>query len=394
MNEVKYLLGDENLIHAPLPVYSNEAIEFLSALSTELMKIPNIRSYPDVVSVAFWCRRTNLQKLKKDYRGDPHRLGRGLAFHITPGNIPVNFVFSYFFSLLAGNANLVRVPSKPFPQISMILNAMSKIMIDNPEIALRSAFVTYPANDQVTTEFCKKADARIIWGGDRTVADIRRFPVKPRCVDVVFPDRYSICILDGNAVLRADETILVRLAEGFYNDTYLMDQNACSSPHLVLWRHGSERAKTRFWNTVAELAKKKYDLQGMTGMDKYVHVCQDAISRPEVSDVIFQEGNLLYRVQLSALPKERAFDLRGESGGYFYEYTLSTLEELASIVDERFQTVTYFGIDPEQIRTFILQNRLLGIDRIVPVGRAMDIDVIWDGYDLITMLSRVIDMRY
>ena len=33
---------------------------------------------------------------------------------------------------------------------------------------------------------------------------------------------------------------------------------------------------------------------------------------------------------------------------------------------------------------------LRGIDRVVPVGRALDMDIVWDGYDLIGSLSRLI----
>ena len=45
------------------------------------------------------------------------------------------------------------------------------------------------------------------------------------------------------------------------------------------------------------------------------------------------------------------------------------------------------------VRNFVIKNRLHGIDLIVPVGAAMDIDIVWDGYDLVTMLSRKIEVR-
>ena len=38
------------------------------------------------------------------------------------------------------------------------------------------------------------------------------------------------------------------LAQNFYNDTYAVDQNACSSPHLMLWKGKSKIiAKKKFW---------------------------------------------------------------------------------------------------------------------------------------------------
>ena len=42
---------------------------------------------------------------------------------------------------------------------------------------------------------------------------------------------------------------------------------------------------------------------------------------------------------------------------------------------------------------FVFKNRLSGIDRIVPVGEALDIGVIWDGYDIVRSLSRIIDVK-
>jgi hypothetical protein len=34
------------------------------------------------------------------------------------------------------------------------------------------------------------------------------------------------------------------------------------------------------------------------------------------------------------------------------------------------------------------ETRPVGIDRIVPMGKAMDFALIWDGYDLIRQMSR------
>ncbi len=72
-------------------------------------------------------------------------------------------------------------------------------------------------------------------GGDETIRNIRNLSTPERCVDIAFSDRYSFCVIETEAVLELDERELQLLAEHFYNDTYLMDQNACSSPHLVVW---------------------------------------------------------------------------------------------------------------------------------------------------------------
>ena len=68
-------------------------------------------------------------------------------------------------------------------------------------------------------------------------------------------------------------------------------------------------------------------------------------------------------------------------------------EELFKVVTEKFQTVTQFGIDAAELAREVASAHLRGIDRIVPVGQAMDIGVVWDGFDLVRSLSRVIGVR-
>ena len=82
MKNVNYLIGNENIISKPLKVYSDEACEFLNEVSSEILKSPISRMYPDLSAVAFWCRKANIAK-KKSQAGDmANRLGRGLCFHI------------------------------------------------------------------------------------------------------------------------------------------------------------------------------------------------------------------------------------------------------------------------------------------------------------------------
>lgn len=93
--------------------------------------------------------------------------------------------------------------------------------------------------------------------GDNTVEEIRSSSIPCRANEITFADRYSFAIIDENKVEQDSKEEVRKLAEGFYNDTYLMDQNACSSPHLIIWK-ASEMKKGReiFWNQLMESAKK------------------------------------------------------------------------------------------------------------------------------------------
>lgn len=73
----------------------------------------------------------------------------------------------------------------------------------------------------------------MIWGGDTTIATIRQSALPARSFDVCFADRYSIAAINPTAIISATDVEMKRLAEAFYNDTYLFDQNACSAPHTI-----------------------------------------------------------------------------------------------------------------------------------------------------------------
>ncbi|MDI9570461.1 MAG: acyl-CoA reductase [Pseudomonadota bacterium] len=394
---IQYLVGAPEGFRdiRPRAPYNDLACDFLNNLSAALLADKEAKAHPDVIAFAYWCRKANIARLKQEFGEMQPRLGLGLAFHIAPSNVPINFAFSFAFSLLAGNANIVRVPSKDFLQTNIVCRTVKRLCGDAnyEEIGNESAFVKYEQDDEITGAFSKICHARIIWGGDQTIHHIRTLPTPERCVEIAFADRYSFCVLDGPSVFRADDAIIKRLAASFYNDTYLMDQNACSSSHLVVWLGEGDvvsKAKERFWGRVHEVTAAKYDLQPVNAVDKFTRLCENAVEREHIGG-FKRHGNYIYRLEIDALPPDLD-TLRGIYG-LFYEYSTPDLNSLASVVNEKYQTLTYFGVDKAKLLDFVLTNRLRGIDRIVPIGAALDIGVIWDGYDLVRSLSRIIECR-
>lgn len=389
MKNVNYIIGSEKIETTAMMPYSEIACEFLNDLSSRLMKSPVIRQYTDLSALAFWCRKANIQKLKENFGANNNRLGRGLCFHIAPSNIPINSIFSFFFSLLAGNSNIVRLSSKDFPQVDIVCEIIKNVLKNYPEIEKRTAFIKYDRSDEISEYFSKIADCRMIWGGDKTISIFKKYETKPRCTDITFPDRYSVCLINAQAIENASDDIMKRLTENFYNDTYLMDQNACSSPQLIYWLDDSRQGREKFWNYIYNYAENKYNLQDAVCVDKYTKLCEDAILYDNISENIVKT-NLLYRSEIKEL-SEDITEIRGK-GGYFYEYSLKDLKEFYQVVNEKYQTITYFGIEPEEILKDVVKLNLSGIDRIVPIGKAMDINAIWDGHDLVKELSRIISI--
>ena len=387
------LAGSNIKSFRPFAPFDSILCEFLQDLSSELTKRRESKTYPDIMAFGFWCRKSNINKIKNMFEDGLLRLGLGLAFHIAPSNVPVNFAFSFAFGLLSGNANIVRAPSKSFPQVDLICNEIKNLLLHKKyaEIQSMTAIVKYNQKDDLTEFFSANSNARLIWGGDETIRNIRALSTPERCIDIAFSDRYSFCVIEAEVVLALEERKLRQLAEQFYNDSYLMDQNACSSPHLVVWLGElREIARERFWSAVYQVVCKKYDLQLIHVVDKYTGLCQNAIDLKQIRSIT-RHGNFIYRILIETLPEDMD-TLRGKFG-YFYEFDATDINQISHIVNKKFQTLTYFGLKKSDFINFMAKNRFFGIDNITPIGSALDIGVFWDGYDIIRCLSRTINVK-
>lgn len=392
--DLSYLSGGPIERLAPRMPFDDNVCAFLEDLSREIKKDPRIRRYPDVASFAFYCRRANIARLKGTYQDGQLRMGRGFVFHIAPSNVPVNFAFTYLFGLLAGNANVVRVSAKPFEQVDIICDAMNRLFAQGAyqRICEQTAIVRYERKKEITNRLSELADIRVLWGGDKTIEELRQSPMKPRCTEITFADRYSFALFDVQAVLDANDETIGQLADSFYNDTYLMDQNACSTPHMIFWKSTGEasdfeKAQGRFWQAVHAASSQKYDLADIKVIDKYTSLCKMGVDYPGLFRVT-RYGNYLYVLTCNRMLEDLCA-LRGKYG-MFFQREVSDIEAICPLIHDKVQTCAVFGIDEKEVRNLIIENGLTGIDRVVPVGKTLDIGIIWDGYDLIRQLSRVL----
>lgn len=373
-----------------LPPFSPQAEAFLLDLSAALLKEKAAQAYPEIAAFTFFCRRANLRRMQAEYDDLDSRLGRGMVFHIAPGNVPMNFAYSLASALLAGNASVVKAPSRAFAQVSITCGAM-QTQLDTKHINLTPyvCVVEYPHERQEITEALSLAcDARVIWGGDETVRRVRQAALPPRAFDVTFADRWSLALLDAGAISAMPDAELTELAKGFTNDTYLYGQSACTSPRLCCWTGESaarEAAKGRFWRAVRREASARYAFDPVVAVDKLTELYRAAVLLGGVR-LERAEDNLLTRIHLQSLRPE-IMEIRC-TNGCFLEYDLSDLSELLPVLTPRTQTIACAGVDPAAVRAFVRAAGARGADRIVPIGHTMDFSLVWDGTDLIRTLSR------
>jgi hypothetical protein len=400
--EVDFLVGSnpikwETLLGiSTMPVLDDTIIGFLSEVSSILFKNPLIRDYPDVATFAFFCRRSQLMGLRDKVVETEGviKVGRGIVFHVTPGNVPVNFAYSFFAGLITGNINIVKVPSKEFVQIQLIVDAIKTVLQGNHYrnvLSDRIFIIRYDRNSKATDYFSEICDVRVIWGGDETIRNIRNAKLQAKSIDITFADRYSISIMNAKEYLHFQDKY--RLALDFFNDTYLTDQNACTSPQTLYWlgeEHEIRAAKEYFWDYLQQaLLNKNFHLQPILAIDKLVTFYSQAISM----DNIHKENgasNDIWRISNNSIdPNVEKFKSKS---GYFNETSIKTLKEINTVVNRKYQTIGYFGFKRSELAEWINEARPSGIDRIVPIGKTMDFSLFWDGYDLLSNLTRSIQI--
>ena len=389
IRNVKILSGENRINARYNPPFEKLAILFLDDLSKGIRKTKDSTIYPDLRTFAFWCRKNNIDNLKKKYPHLKNRLGRGFIFHIAPSNVPLNFGYTFIFGLLSGNANIIKVPSKNFPQNEILIFLINRLFENKKykELKKTNAFLHYTQENSITKYLSSVCDVRIIWGGDSTIEKIRNFPIPVRSLDLSFADRVSVCIIDSDQLKIQDESSFDRLVKSFFNDTFIMDQNACSSPKLILWKGKRKniRIKNQFWEKLSDIAKDKIEIDFYIANQKYLKFCETIL---ELKNIIkFQSyDNFVSRLSLSSLPKD--IDQYFGSSGFFFEFDIKSLNDINHILNPKYQTLTYYGVEKETMVSFIEDLKVNAFDRVVPIGRALEIELIWDGYDMIRSLTR------
>lgn len=377
-----------------LPPFHEEVISFLNNLSKSILLDKAMRSYPELMAMAHWLRKGHILELKARYEAyevNRYLLARGTVVHFAPANVDSVFIYSWILSMLAGNKNIVRLSRRKTTQTDILMQRMNALLArpDFGRIAERTMLVRYNYEIEFTTFLSDVCQLRVIWGGDRSVEAIRSCPLPPNALELVFPDRYSKAVIQASAIDDLDEGGLRNLAKRFYNDALWYGQMACSSPKEVYWI-GEEKQMgstvARFWSAVNRVV----------GDENYRNDPTTTMLRLATADfyaTLENTGQILSDAPQGPLrvPVLSNHDIMRSvhcGGGLFLEYHISTLNGMLPFIHDRDQTISYFGLSKEELVQFIKALPGRGVDRVVPIGQALQFDSIWDGYDLFVYFTR------
>ena len=361
----------------PLPCFDSETVEFGAALSARLFAEPEARPFADLASLAFWLRPASTSVLRQHFEGLGVRQPRGQAFHIAPANVETLFVYSWWLSVLAGNATVIRVSERGGARTELLLRLLDDLLAQPCFARLRraSAFIRYARDEATSRRLSAQADLRVVWGGDATIAAFAAMPLKLGGAELTFPDRRSLAVMAASAYLALDEAGRDGLAERFYNDCFWFDQKACSSPILLAWvGEASEKARADFWPRL-EAKAKAYEVAPATVMAKLTEAARLVLDGMASEVARFGAPVLVARGD-AAPPRPETC-----GGGIFQECVLDRLDQAAALLDAKLQTVTHFGFTDAEMAA-------IPALRLAPIGHALDFSHIWDGQDLLAEMTR------
>lgn len=369
---------------------NSDAIEFVSQFSKSILLDKNARAFPELIVLANFFKRKNLFKnihSELDKNKEFIQVPLGKIFHIAPSNVDTIFLYSSLIALLCGNICLIRISSNKTTQLDFVIEKLKSTLASYKSMKDKIFVFTYNHDYEITKKISEAVQSRVVWGGDETIKEIRSIPLNPLAREIVFPNRFSFSIIKSKAVYEY-ESNLNSIIKGFYNDTSYFNQQACSSPKLIIWFGSHDdnlKARNIFWNHYNDyvMANNINDDAGMV-MDRFV-----ASSFYAANNLASKSNDVDYPTKLNITDLSSRLIREAHPGnGLFLELEKNNIIDVADEIREIDQTMSYVGFTKKEIVNFAMHVTNRGIDRIVPIGHSLDFNAIWDGYDLVEQFSR------
>ena len=370
---------DTNLTCLP---FSEQLIDELTELGTFLMTIG--RSVPSIVAAGYWLRKSHLLAIKSQYPTQQLQ-AKGTVFHIAPGNVDTLFFYSMIISVLCGNQTLLRVSNKLSADTQSLLDLINQFFIESTVSAIVKSLITviqYDHNDSITAEISSASAARVIWGSDETIDYICQFSLNP-CIDhnannICFPDRYSVAVIqiENDAQIKSACDNLLRDIKPYF-------QQACSSPKVVYWLNTAQHFQDKFWILIAKQLSEQESLEAADLISQLVYMQQLPLllktKGTSNNKCTLKVDGLLKVAELQTITLD---SIKSHNG--LWVLLSIIINDLSDInLFEHCQTVTMSGIELSEWNSCKDQP----MKRIIPAGQALAFSHIWDGIDLVDMLT-------
>lgn len=381
-----------------LPVAAPVSREFVRELSQYFLRDSKFRSEPALVALGYWFRDTAVERwLATTFPTNRSFVPRGTVFHIPPGNVETNYLYIWLLSLLVGNRNIVRLPSRESNLVDGIATFLEALLAEERYATLGSMnrFARYQHEARITAFYSASCDLRVVSGSDATIQTLRQVPLQANAVELNLSAKSSFVVLNVATILDAADEQLTEWARDLWSDLSSFDQLACNSPRGVWWLGASQQdiqvARERFWSAfdgVVATVESPWRTAGVVQRESFLDTIGLSGFRAKLAST---HNTPVQRVWIEPVDTRAPwFDEWFAGNGILFETAIVDLSALSPHLSRRHQTVSSLGVNTEQWRAFLLEKPAVGIDRIVPMGQSLSFDAVWDGFDIGRILTREI----
>jgi hypothetical protein len=368
-----------------LTAFSKTQVSFLTKLSKEILNRQENRGFPDLITFGYFIRPSNIEGYLSGRQSSKNFIatGVGTAIHVAPSNIPINFAFSWLFGFIAGCKNLVRLPSAHSEQIRLFLEAFERTssLPEFADIRKTNYFFHSERESAALDGLVPQVDALIVWGGDSTVEYFRGQVKSANVRQIFFPSRQSSMILKASAVLGVLESENSNdFLRNCYNDTFLTDCNACSSPSKIFFV-GAEsdctKASSLFFSKLNDF------VLGSNRSIPVVPRMMDSLGASEFSPDWGEATSYGISIREFRFKDGQTSLKRPLRFGAFLVKNLPSVGEVTAHLSHEEQTIIHGGFS--EVEVLDLGRQLSSNDtnatRLVPLGSALDMGFFWEGRD-------------
>lgn len=372
--------------------FDPKSLAVLSDLSNKLLRTHLASQAPQLVALGFWLRPSRIDLAAKRFSSKlcdgSQAKARGLALHLPPQNVDTLFVYSWALSLLAGNVNVTRLPSRPTKVLNWLITTIAETLATHG-LSDTQLFCHYPHSSEMTARLSTLADLRMIWGGNEKIQSVSKATVRPDGLSLGFSDRKSFSVISGRSYAQMTESARDVAARSLYNDVFWFDQLGCGSPRAVFWLGSHDSCRKDLFRRLDCVAlEKSYEVETGTALAKFSHINERLASGLARKATRFSNRLSILEAELDS----SIFD-NAPGAGMLYDIAISDITQIAPALNRSTQTITHLGLDEQELSALVKVMESHGGYRLVPVGEALSFSDIWDGVDLLEHMTRRITIK-
>ncbi len=267
------------------------------------------------------------------------RVPLGVLLHIAAGNVDVLPAYSVIEGLLAGNINLLKLPTG---DKGLSVTLLSELIKEEPSLADYIYVFDVPSTELETMkELAQMANAIVVWGGDAAVKGVRGL-AEPNCKIIEWGHKLSFAY----ATSKASDGQLAKLAA----DICQTNQVMCSSCQgIYLDTESDDEAKSfaeRFFEILKkknlEMGKASLGMRAKAALNVYNEKLEGkslVLSSDGVSVIVYPDEALtlsfLFRnVWIRKLPEQRIISVLRPYRGYLQSCALCSEGEKAGAITD------------------------------------------------------------